>query len=521
MRRIVWAALLVLIVVAPRSPGGPTEGEARRGVLRVGVTPLGSLDPAQARSVEQVLVADQLFDSLTAYDPRTLEPVPSLASTWEATGDQRNWTFRLRPGAVFANGRPVVAADVKYSLERVARRGSGSPGADLLRVVTGYGAYRSGDEGGLRGVTTPAADVVGVALDEPLAVLPSLLASPVLSVVPREAVEEAPPDAPFAEAPVGSGPFRIAGVRGPVLSLEPSPGARVALGGIEVEQYADGRAAYAAFTSGRLDWARVPPDEVAAAARRYGREGFRPYLAEILYGFNLRSPRLADVRLREAVVRAVDRRAVVTAVYQGTVSPATSVTFEGLAGFAAGGCERCGFDRDRARRLLAEAFPPGAGPPPALTLDYDDDPTQEALARAVQASLAEVGIALTLRPNPPDSYDERLVSGDHDLFRLGWIAAYPSMDAVLTPLFRSGSPDNLTGYADAAVDGLLAAARAEPDPARRAARYQEAERVIMDDVPIVPLAQLELHAVVSPRVRGLVVTPAGTFDASVVTVVGR
>lgn len=507
----------------PRSPAGPGDGDGigrGRGVLRVGVTPLGSLDPAHARSVEQVLVVDQLFDSLTAYDPNSLEPVPSLASGWEVTEDQRTWTFRLRPGAVFSNGRPVGAADVKYSLERVARRGSGSPGADLLRVVRGYGTFR-GDGAGLSGVTTPAEDVVRIELDEPLAVLPSVLASPVLSVVPRESVEAEAPDAPFAEAPVGSGPFRLVGGRGRVLSLEPSPGAVVGLAGIDVVQYQDGRAAYAAFESGRLDWARVPPDEVAAAAARWGREAFRPYVAEVFYGFNRRSPRLADVRFREAVARAIDRRAVVTAVYQGTVSPADGVMLEGLPGFRPGACGRCAHDPALARRLLAEAFPAAGGGIPGLTLDYDADPAQEALARAVQANLAEVGIQLTLRPNDPDAYDDRLVSGDTELFRLGWIAAYPSPEAVLSPLFRSGSPDNLTGYADPEVDGLLAAARAEADPASRMARYQEVERAIMEDVPVVPLAQLQLHAVVSRRVRGLVATSMGSFDASAVTVVGR
>lgn len=509
--------LLAVVVVGPASPGGG-DGGARSGggTLRIGVAPVGSLDPAQARSIEQVLVAAQLFDSLTGYDPTTLEPVPALAAGWEAAPDQRRWTFRLRPGAVFANGRAVTSADVKYSFERVARRGSGSPGAELLQAVSGYGAFRNGAPD-LAGVTAPSPDVVKIALDQPMAVLASVVASPVLSVVAKEAVEA---EVPFAEAPVGSGPFRLVSAEEGVLSLAPSPGvgAAVALAGVDVIQYADLRAAYVAFTRGQVDWARVPPDEVETAARRYGDGAFRPFVAELFFGFNLRSPKLGDARVREAIVRGIDRRAVVAAVYHGTATPAAGIVVDGLPGAQADGCARCGHDPERSRQLLAEVFGPGG--PPEVTLDYDADGTQEAMARVVQASLASVGIPVTLRPTSPQTYDRHILSGDQEVFRLGWIAAYPSPDAVLWPLFRSGSVDNLTGFAEPAVDDLLSAARSEADPARRTALYQEAERAIMDAVPVIPMAQLQLQSVVSRRVRGLIVTSMGTFDAAAVSLAG-
>lgn len=519
MRRLLWLVLAGVVVVGPAPPDGPS-GDGRYGTLRVGVPPVGSLDPGQARSIEQVLVADQLFDSLTGYDPVSLEPVPSLAARWEASADQRQWKFHLRPDAVFSNGRGITATDVKYSLERVARRGSGSPGAELLQAVVGYGPFRNGAPD-LAGVTAPAVDVVAIALEDPVAVLASILASPVLSVVPKESVEAQAPAAPFAESPEGSGPFRLASAGDGVLALEPSPGAESSVSAVDVVQYADVRTAYAAFTRGQVDWARVPPDEVEGAARRYGKGAFRPYVAELFYGFNLKSPKLADARFREAIVRGIDRRAVVAAVYHGTVEPASGVVLDGLPGFQADGCPRCAHDPQRARALLAEAFPPASGGPPEVALDYDADPTQEAIARAVEASLGEVGIRVVLRPTATAAYDRHVLSGAQEVFRLGWIAAYPSPDAVLWPLFRSGSANNLVGYADAAVDGLLGAARGEADPGRRTALYQEAERAIMDAVPVIPLAQLQLQSVVSSRVRGLVVTSLGTFDASAVSLAGN
>lgn len=531
MRRALWLVVAALVAIGPSpSPdaqrdGGTSErggrggGAARDEVLRVGVATVGTLDPAHARSPEQLLVADQLFDSLTALDPVTSEPAPSLAARWEKSPDQRQWTFVLRPGVVFANGRAVTAADVKYSLERVARRGFGSPGAELLQGVAGYLEFRNGAPE-LAGVTAPAADVVGITLGEPHAELASVVASPVLAVVPREAAEAAPPAPAFADAPVGSGPFRLVGRSGTVLSLARSSEAASGVKAIDITQYEALGDAYRAFVRGRLDWARVPPEEVAGAARRYGGGAFRPYVAQLFYAFNLLNPKLADARFREAMVRAIDRRAVVAAVYQGTVRLGDGIVAAGVPGHLPGACTRCGHDPGLARRLLAEAFPAGAAVP-EVGLDYDVDPTQEAIARAIQASVAEVGIKVTLRPREVDVYDEFLESDEREVFRLGWVAAYPSPDAFLAPLFRSESANNLTGFASAAVDDLLRAARGEADPARRTALYQEAERAILDQVPVIPIAEFQVHAVVSRRVRNLVMTTLGTFDASTVSLARR
>jgi oligopeptide transport system substrate-binding protein len=239
----------------------------------------------------------------------------------------------------------------------------------------------------------------------------------------------------------------------------------------------------------------------------------------LFYGFNLKSPKVADARFREAIVRAIDRRAVVAAVYQGTARAGDSVVVEGVPGHQPRACRRCAHDPGRARQLLTEAFPGGVGVP-EVGLDYDADPTQEGIARSIQAGLAGVGIKATLRPRPVDGYDDFLVSDEPELFRLGWVAAFPSPEAFLSPMFRLGSGNNLTGLADKEVDALLLSARAEPDAARRTALYQEAERAILDAVPVIPIAQFEVHAVVSKRVRGLTATSLGTFDASTVSLKG-
>src|SRR5215213_7050258 len=133
-----------LLLLAACSGGGQPSAVRRGadepppGVLRVGIERPQSLDPAQARTPSELLVADQLFDALTTYDPATFAIQPALAASWKASADQKKWDFTLRPGATFANGRPVTSGDVKFTLARIAKKGSASPAAAQLEGVSGF-----------------------------------------------------------------------------------------------------------------------------------------------------------------------------------------------------------------------------------------------------------------------------------------------------------------------------------------------------------------------------------------------
>jgi oligopeptide transport system substrate-binding protein len=191
----------------------------------------------------------------------------------------------------------------------------------------------------------------------------------------------------------------------------------------------------------------------------------------------------------------------------------------GMAGHQKDPCGgRCTFDVERSKALIAELAASGVAMP-EVAIDFEDDPTQTAVATAVQADLAAVGVTATLRPRPLADYQQFAVTGEQELFRLGWIAPYPSPDAVLPALFATGFPNNLTGFSSAAVDESLRTARATADPAARLAAYQAAEKAVLAELPIIPIAQFELQSVASDQVRGLQVTSAGSFDGRRVWVV--
>ncbi|MDQ1403868.1 MAG: peptide/nickel transport system substrate-binding protein [Actinomycetota bacterium] len=521
MRRPLALLLVVAAVMSVACNSGKkaaTPATPRRGgVLRLGVATPASLDPAQARSIEETLLADQLFDGVTTYDPKTLLAVPALASGWTASADQKQFDFNIRADATFESGRHVVAADVKYTLERIAKKGSGSPAADLLELISGYKAVADGSTTILAGVTTPSPLVLRIQLDQPLSALPSLLASPLFGVVAGEAASAPHPKIPFAQAPIdGSGPFVFKGKVGEVLHLARRPKGSAYLAGIDVHQYKDVPAAYAAFRRGAVDWSRVPPDDVATAGPRYGRRLFTPYVAELFYAFNVRSPKLSDARFRQAIVQAVDTSAIIRGVYQNTVLPIKNVVVKGVPGAQQDACrDHCAFNPDASRRLIREVF---HGPAPQIFLDFDEDEVQRAVASAISNDLKAVGITATLRPHSPNDYATFAASGNQEVFRLGWIAPYPSPDAFLAPLFANGSRSNLTGFSQPGVDKELALARSSANPLLQIQAYQRVENAVLALAPVLPIAQFQIQAVDRPTVHGLVPTPMASFDASKVWV---
>jgi ABC-type transport system substrate-binding protein len=508
-------ALVALLSAGSCSKKGSSGDDAPAAAFRAAVVRPATLDPAKARTVDELLVADQLFDSLAAYDPKTLEPVPSLAS-WTVSDDQLHWDFTLRPGATFSDGSPVTVADVKATLERIARKDSGSSVSDLLELVTGYRAVAvDATATELAGVVAASETVVRIDLDAPWSALPSALANPAFGVLPKALIDAG---GEFPTEPVTSGPFEVSTATADILSITPVDGVKAKSKRIEFRLFDDKAAAYDALVAGRVDWSEVPPDKITEAAKRFGRDRFKPYVAELFYAFNLRDPKFADVRLREAIVRAVNRKAIIDDVYDGAVRPADGLIVEGLAGHQSDPCGgKCTFDVERSKALLAELVAAGVAVP-EVQIDFEDDATQTAVATAIQKALADVGITAALRPKPLAEYQQFAVSGSQELFRLGWIAPYPSADAVLTPLFSSSSPNNLTGFSSAEVDEALRVARSSADPAAQVAQYQAAEKAVLAVLPIIPIGQFEIQSVASERVRDLTITSAGSFDGRLVWV---
>ena len=266
------AGLLFAAACSGGSHGGGSSSPRHGGVLRLAVTQLGSLDPATAATPEQQVVASALFQTLTAYDPVSQSIVPALAKSWRVSADQRQWDFTLRPGARFSSGGAVGTSDVLATFDRIAAKGSISPVAALLAPITGFLAVNAtGASKHVSGITVPVAGVVRISVTHPLADLPDRLSSPDFGVV---SVADAGPVGPsFADQPSTSGPFIIKTRTASSLTLVPAAGSPAYVGELRVDTLANSAAIYSAFVHGSVDWAVVPPAQLADAARRFGRAG--------------------------------------------------------------------------------------------------------------------------------------------------------------------------------------------------------------------------------------------------------
>jgi ABC-type transport system substrate-binding protein len=495
-------------------PGGtaaPTTANPG-GTLRLGLGGPIVADPVRASPAvpAEQMVLDLLHDGLTRVDADG-HVRAALAQSWSADATSRIWKFTLDPGATFTGGRPITSADVVASLQHVIAAGDSSLAALRLEPVAGFRPFLDGTAPTVTGLRAVDAATVQITVDTPLSILPELLAAPAYGVVDLGSLTAA------AKGDLSgldlSGAWKVATAAPDRLVLQRRPQAPGHLDQVELRPYGDTAAAYAAFGKGQVDWAPVPTEELGAAKRAYGADHLTPFQAELALG--LRVSTLPDLGLRQAIAAAIDRTAIVKAVYPDLADPLRTVLPVGVVGHDDARCPSCGHDLARARALLAQTYPDGQVP--RVSIDFDASPAQQAMARIVAQDLQAAGIPSSLHPLALDDYQHFLVSGAQQVFTLSWIGADRTGDAYLDPLFRSSSPDNLVGLQSAAVDQLLGQARAAPDPA---ADWAEAERQVLEAAVVVPIAQFRTQVVVAKRVVGLAHAVDGTVDWAAVQVQG-
>ncbi|MEZ5142147.1 MAG: ABC transporter substrate-binding protein [Acidimicrobiales bacterium] len=475
-------------------------------MLRLGLVGPDTIDPAVIVPTDppELVTVDVLFDGLTSIDPASQTAVPALAERWSADDSLREWTFTLREGATFSDGSPITATDVKFSLDRIARKGRSSIAGVRLDVIDGYGDVLAGTTIELRGVQVVDPRTVRIVTAEPFAQLPELLAAPSYGVVSREAFEGEVPKVAL------SGSFNLASRDATTVKLEKRPGSSAKLDGVELVRFPSDAAAFDAFKAGQIDWVIVPPDQVTAAAATYGDQAVKPFAAEVFFGINTANPALADVRFRQAIVQAVDRDAVVKAALPGRLALQTVVPAGVPGALGADGCgEPCRYDPATAKALVAQAFPDGNVP--TVELLVAQDPAEAPMVLAVQQQLLAAGIPSTVTAVPFDQFRTQSVGGAQQVFRRGWMGIYPDPDAYLAPLFLSSSQDNTTGVNDPTIDGSIRQARATKDRDARLAAYGQVEKQVLALAPVLPIAQYQTDVVVGTGVQDLAMRMDGTF----------
>jgi oligopeptide transport system substrate-binding protein len=502
---------------ADETPEGetPTPGvfEAESNVLDVAISEPATLDPMRIRDPGSVLVARQLYEGLTRWDPVQEEVLPAAAERWKVSAGGRTFTFELRQGMTFHDGSAVTANDFLFAFNRIARKKNASEIAYTLERVKGFTAVnQQGSARRLSGLSAPNKRTFVIELSEPLRDLPAVLTHPSLVPVPSKAVEDIDE---FLSEPVGNGPFQMARPWSPgsavVLESFPDFVETPELDGIRFIPYPDAAASWLQFLDGDLDVAEVPAGQVQEAEQQFGTDGFKPLLAGYYYGINLRAGALDDIRLRKAINRAIDREAIASTIYEGTMTPPRGIVPEGMPGFEENICSTLCKYSERAASNLVEKLRPRER---RLTIEYTKGDPHKQVASFVKQSLQDVGLDVKVKAFPFPEFLKRLEGGSEGAYRLGWIAEFPVPDVFLSTLFGSVSPENHSGFKSRKADRLLEKAHAERNEDSRTRLYQRAERMILEQLPLVPIGSFVTRWAAQPIVQEIAFDVMGGFDAA-------
>lgn len=490
MRKIALSFLLMFVLSLT---AGMVASQESGGTLRAAwQARWESLDPHVASSEATFQILNNVLETLTFFDD-DMNLIPWLAEEWENSEDGLTWTFYLREGVMFSNGRELTAEDVKWSFDR------------LIDPEIGSGnAFRLGGAGTQIDVIDEY--TVSITTESVVATLPaSLAANKSTGIVAPESVD----DEGFISTPIGSGPFVISEIDGTTrLVLSRNDGywqeGLPYLDEVIVRPITDDVARELALQGGEVDWifTIAPQNLEALQADDNVIVETAPRLAYDYFGLNLNREPFDDVRVRQAIAMSIDRQVICDFAFFGICEPVQGPTASGTPWFF----DYAPYDRDldRARELLAEA-------------GYEDGFTMEIMpavgfdetirgAQVVQQQLAEVGIEVVIGAVEFGEWLERQGAGDFDAFMLSWLGLTDAEDYFFLQ-HRTGQAFNFTGYSNPEFDELVDRGREVSDFDERFAIYEEANRILVDDAPYIFMyAKSEVKAW-SPSVQGFVVRP--------------
>lgn len=487
-------------------------------------TGIASIDPAFAKNQSIMWAIHQLYNTLVEVDSQ-LNIVPSLAKSWEVSDDRRTYTFHLRTDVFFHNdpcfpggkSRRMTAQDVVYSFQRIIDPVTASPGSWIFNgKVDSTGAFTAVNDSTFR-----------LRLIRPYIPILGILSMQYCSIVPREAVQRWGSD--FRRHAVGTGPFQqVAWEEGQALILRKNPsyfekdssGRRLPyLDGVKVSFYDSKATEFLLFRQGKLDFINDIDasfkDEVLTKSGTLRREWKDKivlqkhsylnieYLGILVDEENslVKNSAVRLQKVRQAINYGFDRRKMILYLRNSIGIPAESgFVPSGLPSFDSSQVRGYRYDPEKARTLLRESGfnRPAAEPVRLLTIATYAD-----MADYIAQQLGELGLKIQVEVVPKALLLE-MTSGSKALFFRGsWIADYPDAENYLSVFYsKNPAPPNYTRYRNPAFDAVFEKALAETNDSLRYRLYRQADQIVMNDAPVVPLWYDEVIHLVQPWAQG-------------------
>lgn len=516
-----WKTLIVVLpVLAVLCGCGRRETRVQIGdreqILHLGnSSEPKDLDPHIVTGVTENNILMALLEGLVSEDPHDLQPVPGTAERWDVSEDGTVYTFHLRKNARWSNSDPVTADDFVFSFRRILSPALGSPYAYMLFCLVNAEEYNRGetDDFSTVGVEASDAHTLKLTLLNPVSYFLSLLNHfswyPVhpATILKFGAIDQLGSRWTRPENFVSNGPFVLKSWEpGKRISVSKSETywdkERVRLNGIAFHPIGDHQIEERSFRGGQLHvTGTIPIDRISFyREQRPNLLRLDPYLGTYYYLINVTRPPLNDVRVRKALAMSIDRSQIVQYVTRAGEAPAYHFTPPDTAGYTCSARLEEGVEK--AQQLLAEAGFPGGQGFPRLQLLYNTSDAHARIAQAIQQMWkTALGIDIELVNEEWKVYLADTLAKKYDIARAGWIGDYVDPNTFLDMWVTDGG-NNRAAWSHAEYDRLIHAASRVLDRVERAELFQQAEALLVQELPIIPMYFYRSKSLIQPSVKG-------------------
>ncbi|ATU94860.1 ABC transporter substrate-binding protein [Phyllobacterium zundukense] len=447
------------------------------------------------------------FEPLVSYDEKLQKVVGALADTYEVSPDQLTYTFKLAD-AKWHDGKPFTSRDAKFTIELAKDAKSGSVLAARLKAVAS--------------VEAPDEHTLVIKLSAPSASTLDTMTK--VMMLPEHALASIPADqlaknSWWSTTPIGTGPFKFTKyVTDQYVELAANTdyrGGKPALERVINRYFANPAAAIAALRAGEIQFTYVDSNDVSTFK---GDEAFKviegdSFVVNYL-GFNHDSPIWKDIRVRKAVMYAINRDAIIKSLYGGAAKPANCAYV--VDQLVPQGVDTYAYDPEKAKKLLEEAgWAQINGDKPITLLTYYTTPLATNVLAAVQAMLAQVGINVVPRAVDTPTYNSIVLNPTPDVAQFQMVYAGlqngPDAGSINVGLNEKQIPPAGPNVVRARMPDLnkaLDSALAEPDASKRVAHYQDVCKVMNANLPWATLWVANRYGVVSAKLKDFTWTPA-------------
>lgn len=482
-----------------------------------------SIDPPIGFDQISYDIVNNVFEGLTRLG-KDQTPEPAMAKEWKIAPDGKKYTFTLRDGIIWSNGDPVKAADFEFAWKRLLDPKTASDAAFLAYPIEGAEAFNSG-KGTVNDVKIKALDdkTLEVTLAQPASWLIGMVSSPAFFPVHKPTVEGNAKWAGEAATVVSNGPFKISEWKHDselkvVKNDKYWDAANVKLDGVTYKMVNDTNTAYQLYSTGELHVTGSIPADMSDKLFSENKVKIEDAAGTAFYRFNTKMAPFTNADIRKAFVAAVDRQKLVDLVLKQKQKPADGFISPGLKDPAGGDFRKVGgslikFDATEAKKLLEKGMKDaGYTTLPEVTLTYNTNDVSQRIAQTLQAMFKDnLGIDVKLANKEGKVLTAEQKNLQLQLSRSSFLADFADPINFLDG-FQSTNPFSRTGWVNAGYDKLVKDGYNEPNEAKRFKMMHEAEKILMDDAPILPLYFYNTAYMQSDKLSGVVNHAFGFVD---------